>query len=55
MTKLHVFVKRKEDYEEVRRVVAERYPHATTVYTLADVCRSELLVEIEGIFNAKYK
>ena len=47
--KLHVFVKHKQDYEEVRTVVAEAYPHIPVVYTIADVCRDELLVEIEGI------
>lgn len=47
--KLHVFVKHKQDYEEVRTVVAEAYPHIPVVYTIADVCRGELLVEIEGI------
>lgn len=50
--KLHVFVKHKQDYEEVRTVVAEAYPHIPVVYTIADVCRGELLVEIEGILTS---
>jgi enamine deaminase RidA (YjgF/YER057c/UK114 family) len=49
LVKLQVFVKNKEDYNEVKAVVEERYPHVQTIYTIADVCRSELLVEIEGI------
>ncbi len=47
--KLHVFVKNAEDYEDVKSVVEEAYPQMTVVYTVADVCRGELLVEIEGI------
>lgn len=49
--KLHVFIKNAEDYEEVKRVVEEHYPQMPVVYTIADVCRSELLVEIEGILT----
>lgn len=49
LVKLQVFIKNKEDYNEVKAVVEERYPHVQTIYTIADVCRSELLVEIEGI------
>lgn len=47
--KLQVFIKRAEDYDCVRSVVEQAYPQVATVYTIADVCRSELLVEIEGI------
>lgn len=48
-TKLQVFIKRAEDYDDVRSVVEQTYPQVEVVYTIADVCRSELLVEIEGI------
>jgi spore coat polysaccharide biosynthesis protein SpsF (cytidylyltransferase family) len=48
---IRVFIKRKEDYEEVKSVVEKAYPQVEVVYTLADVCRSELLVEIEGILT----
>jgi enamine deaminase RidA (YjgF/YER057c/UK114 family) len=47
--KLLVYIKHKEDYDEVRRVVEEKFPQLPVIYTIADVCRSELLVEIEGI------
>lgn len=47
--KLHVFIKNAEDYDEVKRVVEEYYPQIPIIYTIADVCRQELLVEIEGI------
>ena len=46
---LYVYIKNREDYNDVRSVVEEAYPQVATVYTVADVCRSELLVEIEGI------
>ncbi len=46
---LQVFIKNPEDYEQVREVVEERFPQMPVVYTIADVCRCELLVEIEGI------
>ncbi len=47
--KLHVFVKNAEDYADVKAVVEEYYPDTLVIYSVADVCRSELLVEIEGI------
>lgn len=46
---LQVFIKHEKDYAEVREVVEAAYPGMPVVYTIADVCRSELLVEIEGI------
>ena len=52
-TKLHVFVKEAEDYDAVRAVVEEAYPQMSVIYSIADVCRRELLVEIEGILIAK--
>lgn len=46
---LQVFVKYAEDYQQVKQVVEQAYPQLSVVYTIADVCRAELLVEIEGI------
>lgn len=48
---LHIFIKHAEDYDVVRSVVEEAYPQVPAIYSLADVCRSELLVEIEGILT----
>ncbi len=48
-TKLHIFIKNPKDYEQVKSVAEQAYPHLPIVYTVADVCRDELLVEIEGI------
>lgn len=46
---LRVYVKNEKDYDEIKSVVDDAYPNVPVVYTVADVCRGELLVEIEGI------
>lgn len=48
---LHIYIKSAEDYEDVKSIVEEYYPNVATLYSIADVCRSELLVEIEGILT----
>ena len=49
---LRVYIKNAEDYEEVKSIVKARYPDVPAIYTVADVCRPELLVEIEGILTS---
>ncbi|MGQ9574360.1 MAG: Rid family hydrolase [Thermoguttaceae bacterium] len=44
-----VYVKRPEDCQKARRVCTRRLGELPTIYAVADVCRPELLVEIEGI------
>ncbi len=44
-----VYIKRPEDYAAVRAVCDRRLGSAPTIYAIADVCRPELLVEIEGV------
>jgi enamine deaminase RidA (YjgF/YER057c/UK114 family) len=46
---VRVYIKRQEDYEATRAVCRARIGDLPTVYVIADVCRPELLVEIEGI------
>jgi enamine deaminase RidA (YjgF/YER057c/UK114 family) len=46
---VRVYIKRQEDYKHVRAVCEARLDDLPTVYAIADVCRPELLVEIEGI------
>jgi enamine deaminase RidA (YjgF/YER057c/UK114 family) len=46
---VRVYVKRQEDYQRVRTVCESRLGEVPTIYAVADVCRPELLVEIEGI------
>jgi enamine deaminase RidA (YjgF/YER057c/UK114 family) len=44
-----VYVKRPQDYARVRSVCEQRLGAVPTSYVVADVCRPDLLVEIEGI------
>ncbi len=44
-----VYVKRPEDYDRVRAVCEQRLGGVPASYVVADVCRPDLLVEIEGI------
>jgi enamine deaminase RidA (YjgF/YER057c/UK114 family) len=43
------YVKRPEDYHAVRQVCEARLPGVPLNYVVADVCRTNLLVEVEGI------
>ena len=43
-----VYVRDAADLAVVREVIDSRVGGASAVYVLADVCRSDLLVEIEG-------
>lgn len=48
---LKVYVKRPEDLEAVRQRVHERIgEHPALLFLRGDICRSELLVEIEGLY-----
>jgi len=49
LAKVRVYVKRAEDYEKCRAVCEERLGTIPAVYALANVCRPDLLVEIEGV------
>ena len=44
-----VYVKRPEDHAKVRQVCEQRLGGVPASYVVADVCRPDLLVEIEGI------
>lgn len=48
-----VYVKRPEYYDVVREVCERKLAGVPLVYTYADVCRDDLLVEIEGIVSCK--
>jgi len=45
---IRVYVKRREDYPTVRAICEEAWGDLPAAYVLADVCRPELLVEIEA-------
>jgi enamine deaminase RidA (YjgF/YER057c/UK114 family) len=49
MALVRVYIKRKEDYTVVRNACRARLCELPVVYTVANLCRPELLVEIEGI------
>ena len=49
LTQVRVYIKRQSDYEKVRAVCEARLGELPTIYAVADVCRPELLVEIEGV------
>jgi enamine deaminase RidA (YjgF/YER057c/UK114 family) len=51
---VRVYIKRQEDYGRVRAVCAERLGELPTIYAIADVCRPELLVEIEGLAFSRH-
>jgi enamine deaminase RidA (YjgF/YER057c/UK114 family) len=44
-----VYIKRPEDYTAVRAICEQKLGTLPTIYAIADVCRPELLVEIEGV------
>jgi enamine deaminase RidA (YjgF/YER057c/UK114 family) len=44
-----VYLKRPEDYHRAREICRKRLGDLPSTYTVADICRSELLVEIEAI------
>ncbi len=49
LAKIHVYVKHATDYEKVREVCERRLGRLPAIYAVADVCRPDLLVEIEGV------
>lgn len=49
LAKVRVYVKRPEDYERCRAVCERRLGPVPIIYAHADVCRPDLLVEIEAV------
>ena len=48
---LRVYVKRKEDIPSVKKVCRGFLPESPALYVVSDVCRPDLLVEIEGTMD----
>lgn len=49
---LRVYLRRADDYEWVKNVLTDRLPDVTSVlYLHADICRDDLLLEIEGVYR----
>lgn len=55
MAAVRVYVKFERDYEAVRGVCERLMPDVAKLYTFSDVCRPELLVEIEGVAFTREK
>lgn len=49
LAKIRVYVKRPEDFPKCKAVCERRFGRVPAIYAVADVCRPELLVEIEGV------
>lgn len=49
VAKLRVYVKHAADHESCRSVVESRLPGVPCIYLQADICRPDLLVEIEAV------
>jgi hypothetical protein len=45
---LRVYVKYQEDIAKVKSICLEKFPTVPITYTIADICRDDLLLEIEG-------
>jgi enamine deaminase RidA (YjgF/YER057c/UK114 family) len=53
LAKMRVYLKRASDYPRVRELCRRRVGDLPVVYTVADICRPELLVEIEALAYAR--
>lgn len=54
VSSVRIYVKKPEDYECVWRETELNWGPLPALYVLADVCRDELLVEIEGVASILY-
>ncbi|MDO5581456.1 MAG: endoribonuclease L-PSP [Planctomycetia bacterium] len=53
MVVARVYIKRPEYYEKIRAICEKRLGASAVIYTFGDVCRDDLLVEIEGVAFCK--
>jgi enamine deaminase RidA (YjgF/YER057c/UK114 family) len=53
LAKIRVYLKRPEDFSACRAICERRFGSVPAIYAVADVCRPELLVEIEGVAFSK--
>jgi enamine deaminase RidA (YjgF/YER057c/UK114 family) len=49
IAKLRVYIRRAQDYQQCREVCERRLPRVPAIYLEADICRPDLLVEIEAV------
>jgi enamine deaminase RidA (YjgF/YER057c/UK114 family) len=54
LAKVRVYLKRPEDLAKCRAVCQRRFGPVPVIFAVADICRPDLLVEIEGVAFARY-
>jgi enamine deaminase RidA (YjgF/YER057c/UK114 family) len=54
LAKIRVYLKRPEDLAKCRVICERRFGSVPAIYAVADICRPELLVEIEGVAFSRY-
>ena len=54
LAKIRVYLKRAEDLAKCRAICERRFGPVPAIYAVADICRPELLVEIEGVAFSRY-
>jgi enamine deaminase RidA (YjgF/YER057c/UK114 family) len=53
LAKARVYLKRPQDFSQCRAICERHFRTVPVVYAVADICRPELLVEIEGVAFSK--
>lgn len=51
---IRVYVKNSVDIETIEKIVSEKYGSDKCTYVKGDICRDNLLVEIEGVFELRF-
>ena len=51
MSSLRVYLKNKHDLSKAKELCEQYFPKVSTLYLIADICRDDLIVEIEGKAN----
>ncbi|HOX55789.1 MAG TPA: dioxygenase [Verrucomicrobiota bacterium] len=54
LAKIRVYLKRPEDLPRCRAICEQRFGGVPVIYAVADICRPDLLVEIEGVAFSRY-
>ena len=52
---VRVYVKRRDDIPQVKEVCSKYYKDVPSLYLISDICRDDLLVEIEGVVEYSAK
>jgi len=54
VAKIRVYLRRVEDFAACKAICERRFGPVPAIYAVADICRPELLVEIEGVAFSSY-